>query len=90
MPTINLNNPCLDSILHAYFTPQKDTKIFLKKVKTIESKDSSITREGLTMAGYEAMRKLHALLIAIHKVSGEDFNPDDIIDSLYEIANQDF
>lgn len=90
MPKVfDFENPCLDSILHSYFTPKKDTKIFLKRVKTITAKDGSITKEGLTGEGYKAMQKLHRLLIAIQKVSGEDFSPDEIIDSLYDVAATD-
>lgn len=81
-------NPCLDSILHAYFTPKKDTKIF-KKVQRIVSKDGEVTYEGLTKAGYKAMEKLHNLLIALDKITNETINADDIIDELYEISATD-
>ena len=90
MPKVFKGSPCLDSILHSYFTPNKDTKIFLKNIKKIKDGEGSVKNEGLTKAGYAAMKKLHELLIAIKEVSQEDFSPDDIIDSLYDIANSDY
>ena len=91
MPKVLKGSPCLDSILHSYFTPKKDTKIFLKKVREIKDKNGYVeAREGLTKAGYAAMTKLHELLIAIKNVSQEDFSPDDIIDSLYDVASNNY